>query len=236
MLIGRALPAAHLSAESKDAVKVGLTLIATLTALVLGLLVASSKGTYDAQNASVRELAAKVILLDRALTAYGPETKEPRELLRRIVERTLQRIWPDGGAGPADLTPGEARSEMELFYDKVAALAPQKDDAKRAAIKARAMDITVDLVQTRLRLFAQRESSIPLPFLVVLVVWLAVLFIGNGLTAPRNATVIAVVVVCILSISCALFLILELDRPFDGILRISSVPLRDALAQIQIKE
>jgi hypothetical protein len=236
MLIGRALPATHLSAESKDAVKVGLTLIATLTALVLGLLVASSKGTYDAQNSAVRELSAKVILLDRALTVYGPETNEARKLLRSVVDRTLHRIWPDGGAGPADLTPGEARAELELFYDKVAALTPEKDDAKRAAIKARALDITADLVQTRLRLFAQRESSIPLPFLMVLAVWLVVLFTGYGLTAPPNATVVAVLVVCILSVSCALFLILELDRPFDGILRISSGPLQDALAQIQIKE
>jgi Protein of unknown function (DUF4239) len=230
MILGRALPA--LSGESKDAVKLGLTLIATLTALVLGLLIASAKGTYDTQNSAVKEMAAKVILLDRTLALYGPETKEARGLLRRAGARTLDRLWPDDSARSADLAPGEARAEMELFYDKVAALAPAKDVAKHAALRARALDITTDLFQTRLRLFAQRDSSVPLPFLVVLVVWLVVLFTGYGLIMPRNATVLAVLVVCILSVSGALFLILELDSPFDGILRISSASVRDALSQV----
>ena len=232
MFVGRALPAHHLSGDSKDAVKLGLGLIATLTALVLGLLVASAKGTYDTQNSAVKELLAKVILLDRTLAMYGPETKEARELLRRAGDRTLHHIWPDDSARPADLAPDAARAEMALFYDKVAALSPEKDDAKRTALKARALDITADLGQTRLRLYAQRDSSIPLPFLRVLVVWLVVLFTGYGLIAPRNATVVAVLVVCILSVAAALFLILELDRPFDGIMRISSAPVRDALSRV----
>jgi hypothetical protein len=80
-----------------------------------------------------------------------------------------------------------------------------------------------------LRLAAQRESSIPLPFLVVMVSWLVVLFAGYGLLAPRNMTVVLVLLICALSISTALFLILELDKPFDGYLRVSSTPIRDAL-------
>lgn len=230
MYVARALPGHHVSGDSKDAVKLGLALIATLTALVLGLLVASAKGTYDAQNSAVKQLSANVILLDRILSLYGPETKEAQELLRRAMTLAMDRIWPDDSAQRGSLTPGAARAEMELFYGKVAALSPQ-NDAQRA-LKARALDLTTDLAQTRLRMFAQRDSSIPLPFLGVLVVWLFVLFAGYGLMAPRNATVVAVLVVCILSVSAALFLILELDRPFAGILRISSAPLHDALSRI----
>ena len=97
---------------------------------------------------------------------------------------------------------------------------------------ARALDVTSDLAKTRLRLFTQKDSSIPVPFLVVLVFWLMVLLGGAGLLAPRNVTVVGVLLLCALSVSCALFLILELDRPFEGIMRVPSAPLREALERL----
>jgi Protein of unknown function (DUF4239) len=230
MLIGRALPASHLNAESKDVVKLGLGVIATLTALVLGLLIAAAKGTFDTQSNSIKQLSANVVLLDRLLGRYGPETKETRELLHRAVTIMLGSLWPEDGTQKATLTPGAAMTEMEAFYDKLGELSP-KTDAQRV-IKGRALDLTTELAQTRLRLAAQKDSSIPLPFLVVLVFWLVVLFGGFGLMAPRNATVVVVLIVCALSISTAMFLILELDRPFDGIVRVPSAPVRDALSLI----
>jgi hypothetical protein len=230
LFVGRALPGHHLSGESKDAVKLGLALIATLTALVLGLLVASAKGTYDTQNSAIQQMSADVLLLDRVLTRYGPETKDAQELLRRGVTLLLDSLWPADSTRTANLVPGAARAELEAFYDKVADLAP-KNNAQRT-LQARALEITTDLGKTRLRLFAQRNSAIPVPFLSVLVFWLVILFAGYGLMAPRNATVVAVLIVCILSVSAALFLILELDRPFEGLLRISSAPMRDALTQL----
>ena len=230
MAAARALPERHLSPDSKDAIKYGLALTATLSGLVLGLLVAAAKGTYDTQTSAVRQVSTDVLLLDRALGLYGSETKEARELLRHAAASTLDQLWPGDSARPASLAPGEARSDMEAFYEKVAGLTPQKD-AQRS-LKARALDITADLAQTRLRLFAQKESSIPVPFLLVLVFWLMVLLASGGLLAPRNATVVGVLLVSALSVSCALFLILELDRPFEGIMRVSSAPLREALARL----
>jgi Protein of unknown function (DUF4239) len=224
----RFLPEHHLSADSKDVVKLGMGTIATLAALVLGLLIATAKGTYDTQNGAVQELSAKLILLDRVLAKYGADTKEARDLLRVVVEATLDRIWPEEGAGPANLTPGEARAAGEAMYDKIADLSPQ-NDAQRA-LKARALEITTDLLQERLRLFARHSSSLPLPFLVVLASWLIVLFAGYGLLAPRNVTVVAVLLVCTLSVAGAFFLLLELATPFAGMLRVSSGPLHDALS------
>jgi hypothetical protein len=230
MALARALPEHHLRPESKEAVKLALALVATLAALVLGLLIAAAKGTYDTQSSAVKQLAADVLLLDRVLALYGPETKEAQELLRRGAAATLDRLWPEDEPRPANLTPGEARELMEAFYAKVAGLAP-RNEAQRS-LRTRALEITTNLAQTRLRLFTQRDSSIPLPFLVVLVFWLSILFAGFGLLAPRNATVGAILLVCALSVSGALFLILELDRPFEGIMRVSSAPLREALSQI----
>jgi hypothetical protein len=235
MLLGRALPEHHLRPESKEAVKLGLALVATLAALVLGLLISAAKGAYDTQNNAVRQFAADVLLLDRILSLYGSETKEAQDLLRRGGAATLDRLWPEDSSRSANLTPGEARELAESFYGKVAELAPRNEARRNEAqrsLRARALEIATRLFETRMRMYVQKDNAIPLPFLVVLVFWLIILFGGYALLAPRNVTVIAALFVCALSVSGALFLILELDRPYEGIMRLSSAPLREALAQI----
>jgi hypothetical protein len=229
MRVARRLPEHHLSSESRDVVKLGLGVIATLTALVLGLLVASAKGTYDAQDGAVRQLATDFSLLDRYLAHYGPETKDLRELLRQIVAATIEQLWPEAGRRRGDLTPGTTREAADLFYTKLAELQPSTD-AQRA-VKARALDLASQLAHTRYRMSTQGDGSVPTPFIVVLGLWLVTLFAGYGLLAPRNTTVVAVLVVCALSVSAALFLVLELGRPFDGVIRVSSAPLQQALPQ-----
>jgi len=224
--IRRILPEHHLSSDSRDVVKLGMGFIATLTAMVLGLLIATAKSTYDTQNATVKELSTRVILLDRTLAIYGPETKEARGLLHISTESTLHHLWPDDKKQHADLTPGESRGALETMYEKISALTPQTDTQKVA--KARAMDLTVELAQTRLRLFAQQETSLPAPFFIVLVFWLIVLFAGYGTLTPTNATVLVVLTICSLSVSAAVFLMLELTTPFTGTIRIPSVPLSHA--------
>jgi hypothetical protein len=228
MLFKRYLPEHHLSADSKDVVKMGMGTMATLAAIVLGLLIATAKGTYDAQSGAIQELSAKVMLLDRILAKYGPETKEAREMLRDATEAMKGSIWPDEDARPASLAPGEARAAGDAMYDKIAALEP-RDDAQRP-LKARALEGLTNLLQERLRLYVRHDGSLPLPFLVVLASWLVILFAGYGLVAPRNATVVVVLFLCTLSVSAAIFLLLELSTPFAGILRVSSGPLRDALS------
>jgi len=230
MRIARRLPEMHVSGDSKDSLKQGLGLIATLTALVLGLLVASTKGAFDSQSASIKELAANVSLLDRMLSRYGPETKDARASLVAVVELMLSQVWPDDHSVPANLTSGELRVVGDALFDKIVALEP-KTEVQRL-FKTRALEITVSLAQTRQRLLAQKESSVPIPFLFVLGFWLAILFGCNGMLAPRNLTVVAVQIICMLSVSGALFLVLEMDKPFDGAIRVSGAPIRAALGRL----
>jgi hypothetical protein len=230
MLVSRRLPAHHLSSESKDVVKLGLGVIATLTALVLGLLVASAKGTYDTQNGAVKQLAANVSLLDRYLTAYGPEAKELRAVLRDLVAQILERVWPESNPRAGDLTVGETREAGDVFFGKLTLLEP-KTDAQRT-LKGRSIDLAVDLAKTRYQMQAQRDNPVPVAFLVVLILWLTVLYTGYGLLAPPNPTVITVLVICALSMAAALFLVLELGRPFGGVIQVPSAPLQQALSQI----
>jgi hypothetical protein len=228
MLLQRIVPERHLSTESKDFVKLGMGLIGTMAALVLGLLVGSAKSSYDSQKNNLVQMAVKIILLDRALAHYGPDTKEPRGMLRAAVTRVLAEIWPDDSSQPAQLDPTAARAEG--LYDQIQALAP-KTDAQRQ-LKGEALTIARDIGQLRWSLFQQSGSAISPLFLLVVVFWLSVIFAGFGLTAPTNPTTTVTLMLCALSVAGALFLILELDRPFGGMIQISSTPLRNALAQL----
>jgi hypothetical protein len=231
MILRAMLPEEHLSSESKDVVKLGMGLIGTMTALVLGLLVASAKGSFDTQRNGLAQLSGNVIMLDRMLAHYGPDAKDVRQMLRASVADMLQRTWPDEDPQPGQKeAKGGTEGRYEALYEKIQELAP-KDDAKRA-LQAQALKIAFDSGQTRWQLFSQKGSSIPGPFLVVMVSWLTLLLVSFSMFAPRNATVIVTLLICALAVSSAIFLILELDRPFDGMIQISSAPVRNALAQL----
>jgi len=223
-----ALPEHHLRTESKDVVKQGMGLIATMTALVLGLLIATAKDSYDTQRNGLTQMSVNIFFLDRTLAHYGPETKETRDLIRRSVVGSLDRIWPEAGSRPAQLAPMAA--EGEALYDKIQALSPQ-NEAQRS-LQAKALSISIDIGQARWLMFQRTSSSTPVPFLLVLVFWLTIIFVSFGLFASPNATVIAVLLLCALSVAGAIFLLLELDTPFDGLIQISSAPLRNALAHL----
>lgn len=225
MVLHTVLPEQHLSADSKDVIKLGMGLIATMSALVLALLTNSAKGSFDTQRNELTQMSASVILLDRVLAHYGPETKDARDLLKGTVNNMINRMWPQEGSGP-QLQPVAA----EAFYDKIQALSPQNDVQRQ--LQAQAVKISVDIGQSRWLLFEQGGRSIPMPFLVLLIFWVTVIFLSFGLFAPRNATVIVTLFLCALSLSGAIYLILELDHPFGGLVQISSAPLRSALSQI----
>ncbi len=230
MFLRRVLPESHLSRDSKDVVNISTGFLAALAALVLGLLVASAKSSYDAQRAGFQQLSTNIILLDRALKQYGPETKPIRDELRRLVTLLLDHRWPAGGGrGPGWDSP-EITQSAEAFYAALGSLSATTEPQK--ATQTQALQVSADLARTRWQLSQGRESSFPMAFLVVIVLWLTVLFVSFGLFAPPNGTVVAVLFVCALSLAGALFLVEELDQPFDGLIQISSKPLRDAQGQL----
>ncbi|HEX7232411.1 MAG TPA: hypothetical protein VF452_18610 [Candidatus Binatia bacterium] len=227
MLLRAVLPEHHFSKETQDIVKLGMGLVGTMAALVLGLLVASAKGSYDAQSSEVTQLAANVALLDRALVLYGPETKEIRTILHAAVTRALDQMWPKPG-DHTQFAPSAAGGE--ILYEKIHRLSPQSD-AQRS-LQSQALSIAVDLAKTRWLMYAQAMSSVSLPLLVILVLWLTAIFISFGLFAPVNSTVVSSLFTAALSVSCAIFLILEMYTPYTGLVQISDAPLRAAIAQL----
>lgn len=226
MRLRATLPDHHLSAETKDTVRVGMGLVATMTALLLGLLVASAKGSYDNQRTQVILISAKVSFLDRALVVYGPETAESRTLLRASTDGLIQKLWPDKKLQVAQADP--TISTGQALFSSIHKLTPQNDEQR--ALKALALDTVTDLGKTRWLLFAQADTSIPTALLIMVVVWLAIISLSFGLFAPTNKTVVITMIVVSLLVSSAMFLILELDRPFNGVIQISSAPMHNALS------
>ena len=217
----------HLQPDSRDVVKMATGLIGTLAALVLGLLIASAKGTYDQKTNQVRQMTATMILLDDLLVQYGPEAAPVRNLLRRSIQPLADRIWHE--QDPANSKPVRFASSLEslAFENELEHLSP-KNDTQRS-LQSRAIAAFTDGAQTRLQLFAQSGGSIPVPFLIILVFWLCAIFVSFTLFAQTNLMVMTSLFVCALSFACAIFLILELDDPFAGLMGISSATLRSAL-------
>src|SRR5215468_10799744 len=170
--VRRYLPDAHLSTDSRDSVKLAMGLVATVTALVLGLLVSSAKEGYDTKRSEVIQMAAKVAFLDRVLSVYGPEAAQARGELRDAVADAVRRIWPAGRNAVTELTPNQQAGDA--VFVTVQQLSPH-DDAQRA-LKAQVTSLLVDLSQLRLLLVAQSISSISKPMLTILVSWLVVIF------------------------------------------------------------
>jgi len=227
MRLRAVLPPHHLSSEAKDSVRVAMASVATMAALVLGLLVASTKNSYDAKRNEVTQMAAKIDYLDRVLANYGPDTKET-PLLHRLVETALVRIWPDEKSHYSAVDPGG--SWAEALPSAIQALSPQNHTQR--SYKSQAVKLAADLGQMRWLLYEQEESSVSMPMLIVVLSWLAIIFVSLGLFAPPNLTVIIALMLAVFSVSGAIFLILDLDSPFDGMIQISSAPMHNALQHL----
>jgi hypothetical protein len=223
-----ALPKPQVSPEAKDLIKLGMGLIGTMTALVLGLLISSAKDSFDSKSKELTDMSASVVILDRTLAHYGPQTGPVRHLLHQAVARVLDQTWSKGGTRSSQPAPSAAGAEG--IYDGIQALSP-KDDSQRF-LQSQALGIAMVIAKTRWLLFEQGSNSITTPFLTMLVCWLTVLFISFGLHAPFNATVIAALLVCALTVSSAIWLILGMYKPFDGLIQISDMPLRVALLHL----
>jgi hypothetical protein len=227
-LLRRALPKHHLSKDSQDVVRLGVGLIATLAALLLGLLIAAAKSSFDTQSTQVTQITADIVLLDRLLAQYGPEARPIRQQMRSVIGPFADQLWREKQASAA--TPFEANASAEQVYVAVQALSPQND--LQRSLQTRAAQVSNDLAQTRLLLFAESGNVIPTPFLTILVLWLVIIFASFSLFSALNATVFTCLSLFALSASCAIFLILELGQPFSGLMTISSEPLRHALGPL----
>lgn len=230
VILKRSLQAALLDTGSREAIRLAAGFLATLAALVIGLMIASAKTSYDSQNTNIRQLGTNAVLVDQMLTKYGPEARGARTLLRETIPSAAARIWRENsgtGAGASFIV-----SETgERFYKAVEGLKPA--NAEQTSLKSRIIQITTEMGRTRLLVFTEGDDAIPTPFFIVLVFWLVVIFASFGLFAEPGPIFIASTVVFALSVSSALFLIVDLSHPFSGLMQITNNHLHMVLPKIE---
>jgi hypothetical protein len=222
------LPESHIGKESQDVVRLGMGLVATMTALLLGLVTAAAKSTFDQQDTAIRTSAVNILTLDRHLARYGPEAAPIREQVRQALAMRIEATW--GMPNRIMREPGPGAAPAEAIQDAIIALQPTTD-AQRW-FRTEALKLTEDVVKTRWRMLSSSSGAVPRAFLAVVVFWLMATFTSFGLYAPRNLTVLGVLFVAAVSVAAAIFLILELDGPLTGVIRTSAGPLRFALRTI----
>jgi hypothetical protein len=226
MFVRRWIPGEHLGTDAKDAIRLVTGITATMSGLVLGMLVSSAKGYYDARTSEVAEIASRVVTIDRLLAQYGPEMGEVRSQIHQLVEAGVDRVWRSQESLGTALRPKE---NVGAILHQLELMTPNGDS--QAAIKAQTIPMVLGLQQMQWSMFLKtQQTSIPLPLLTVVVSWLAAIFLSIGLFAPRNRTVLVTFALGALAVSSAVFIIVEMYSPFSGILRISSAPVLDALS------
>ena len=221
------LPAPHRTKDTQETVRLGIAMLSVLSSLVLGLLIASAKGSWDSTDGAVRAYAGQLVLLDETLRDYGDEALEARGLLRDYTRRMMADMWPAGDERTASVRDIETAELLETLRERIRALPPRDDGAKW--LLEQGLGTHAELTRQRWRLLAQTGPAVRPIVLVILVSWIMAIFASFGLNAPRNATVIAAFLVCSLAIGGSVFLILEMDTPFEGVLSVSDEPMRLAL-------
>ena len=231
MIIGSFLPEADRGQPTERVVQGAMRTMALLCALVLGLLVASAKSKFDANNVQVEQFAAGLMQLNSELTNFGPDAADARTTLERYTAARIAVAWPSQIAQnkpPSEPAPGPLLDQLQR---QVLALAPQSDYQR--AMARGASDAVAQLVREKWLLVAEQSARVPQPFLFALMAWVALLFLLIGLFAPRNAVTIATVFACALSIASAVGMIEDLDQPYRGFIVVSPEPMLAALAQMR---
>ncbi|MDH7793106.1 glucose dehydrogenase [Ochrobactrum sp. AN78] len=230
MVLRRRLPPHHLNAESKDVIRLATAIVATLSALALGLLIASAKSDYDDAQRELASTAARIMLLDRLMAQYGSETREARQQLRDLVGVRLKQGWSVESAQLHPTGPEAVSLDIERVQKTLRALLPSRPT--EALIKNRALEVSGTLAEAQWLRVESSDEGLPFGFLLVLIYWLALLFGTFGLQAPANPTVLTILVVCALSVAGAIFAIVDMANPYAGFIRISDAPLRTALTRL----
>jgi hypothetical protein len=231
MALRRVLPKHHLSQESLDVIKLATGLMATLAALVLGLLISSASTTHNTIKSEYIHSLASVVLLDRYLAAYGSEAQDARIMMRHLVVSRFQVHWPEDDFGPKEPPPSANGSDLVDLEQRIIRLQP-RDDAQKW-FQSQALQLANGLAEVQWLVLSQEVGdSLPLPMLIILVAWSTAIFVSFGLFVKPNPTIIVALSISALAVAGAMFLIMELNSPFTGLIKISSAPAHAALAVI----
>jgi uncharacterized membrane protein len=225
------LPGHHLSKETQGAVTVSVAVLGTLSALVLGLMITAANSSFSARSEEVRELSLQLIRMDRNLRRYGPEATDARAKLREWAIAKTQQLFPEKER--TTRSSDETIDMLEGVQEALLALQPLGE--RQAFLRTLCLKLSSTMIEARWSLETRGSHSIPVPFLVLLIFWLAIVFASFGLFAPANTTTIVALFLCSLAVAGGMFMIEELDKPVSGFVQLSPDAMRRALVEIGVR-
>ena len=224
------LPKHHLTDETKNLVSVSTAVVATVSALVLGLLISNANTSFTRLGGEVTTLSAEILRLDHILRRYGADAEPARETLLEYAEHKAADLFPDDPANVRLSNP----ATYELFQrleDMLLALRPANPRDQWWLSQATALAAKIG--DSRWLLAQQVGQGTPKAFVALLVFWLALLFASFGLFAPPNLTSTITLTLCALAVAGAVAMFLELEQGFGGVVRISPEPMRKAVLTLE---
>jgi hypothetical protein len=224
MLIGRRLPGHHTSSETRAVVSVSMAVLGTMSALVIGFLLSNASASLAARNGVIARQSTDIVWLDRLLRRYGPEAEPARQALQQYAASRIADMAPGGADSTLDVDNQATLSALERLQDQILSLRPQ--DNHQRWLSGQAERVASDMGEAGQQVSTQNINTIPLPFLALLILWLAVLFASFGLFAPGNGTAVAVLFVGAVAVAAALKLVMDMDTPFGGHVHMSGFPIR----------
>lgn len=232
ILAARRLPGHHLNPETQSAITVSVAVLGTLSALVLGLMVTAANSSFSTRSEEVRELSLQLIRIERNLRRYGPEADDARAKLHTWAAAKTQQLFPEKGQpSPSTKT---TIVMLESVQDAILALTPKNE--RQTYLRTLCLNLSSTIIQARWSLEQRKAHSIPVPFLVLLIFWLAIVFASFGLFAPANPTAIIALFLCCIAVAGGIYLIEELDNPLSGFIRVPPDAMRKALIEINRPE
>lgn len=237
MWVARRLAERHLAKETQDAVKLGVGMVVAVSSLILGLMTASVKGNFDATSRDVQQFATYLITLEGTLREYGPEADPARAALVGFTRRLLSESWhiTDPSADPREkgiLIAPDPWSQVKFSGVTSAIRGLSPGSPLQSELKADALERCKSLAVLRWTVIEESVTSVPPVFTAVLIVWLTLIFMSFGLFAPVNRVAVIAFMLCAVCLGGAIFLILEMSSPFDGLIYVSPAAVEHALAQM----
>jgi hypothetical protein len=224
------LPEHHLADDTREMVKIGIAFLTTLAALLLGLILSSAKSSFDTKSEEVQAASAKIALIDHNLRQIGAAADPARGLLREAIASWDRDMWSDSVARALPSALREDAPGLKNVRDAIQALSPT-DPAQRLAW-SRSLALADEAEQIRSLAIRQTGSTMTIPLLVLVVFWLALIAFAMNVFAPSNGTIYTLNVLSAASAASAIFLILEMDRPFGGMIHVSQAPVHEVLLQL----
>jgi len=231
LYLKRRLPERHMSTGSRDMIGAIMGLLSLLLALVLGTLVGSAHQFFTSQKAELESLGARSLELELAFRQYGPETEPLRQMMKTSVQEASDAAQGNRKAYEQHFEIGDYLSKFEKWNDMVASLAPHTPQQTELLSSIRS--ISASFQQTRLLMSEQLASSISWPLLVIVVGWALLLFCGFGVISGLNLTSVVALALGAFAVATAIFLILELNRPFSGLLHVPTMSIEATLKALE---